>query len=226
MLIFGWRHQPPFFSKHFSLSSQFLMNKSPSLQCFSPHILSGMNIMEAKWVAKEFHVDLNSAEGPGWDVSQNSPWTASCVTDLCKRRNDEVISMTAREWTESENQQCDIHTSGTQPKKMMTLLTRDTHVYNVACICHNKRTISLIKVPIFSQNKVRLHDILAFSPSGGLRYGLSVWQETTRQGHACINAFNASECSLPVCGRSPFIQISPWHFTSTHSVSITHAAHV
>lgn len=125
-LIFGWRHQALF------------------------TILCGMNIMEAKWVAKEFHVDLNSAEGPGWDVSQNSPWTASCVTDLCKRCNDEVISMTARERTESENQQCDIHTSGTQLKKMMTLLT---HVYNVACICHNKLTISVIKVQIFPQIK-------------------------------------------------------------------------
>lgn len=197
-LIFGWRHQALF------------------------TILCGMNIMEAKWVAKEFHVDLNSAEGPGWDVSQNSPWTASCVTDLCKRCNDEVISMTARERTESENQQCDIHTSGTQLKKMMTLLT---HVYNVACICHNKLTISVIKVQIFPPNKIWLHDILAFGPSGGLRYGLSVWQET-RHGHACINAFNASERSLPVWGRPPFIQISPWHFTSTHSVSFTHAAPV
>lgn len=140
------------------------------------------------------------------------------------------VTMRSSPWLQENGQSQKIssvtHTSGTQPKKMMTLLKRDTHVYNVACICHNKRTISLIKVQIFSPNKIRLHDILAFSPSAGLRYGLSVWQETTRQGHACINAFNASECSLPVCGRPPFIQISPWHFMSTHSVSITHAAHV
>lgn len=59
--------------------------------------------------------------------------------------------MTVKERTKSKNQQCDRDTSVTQPKKMMTLLTRDTHVYNVACICQNKQTISLIKVQIFPQ---------------------------------------------------------------------------
>lgn len=41
------------------------------------------------------------------------------------------------------------HTTQSQRQRKPWLLTRDTHVYNVACICHDRRTISSIQVQIF-----------------------------------------------------------------------------